>query len=127
MSPHIHKFDDFYHTYSRSCRAAKILRNTSKVVNLTVAKNAAVFYGLSHILPPSPRHRRKRNGETLLCITSPAESILLIFAGHVRQREFFCILLDMSGREYFAGHVRQRMYFARYVQQIEFCWTPFIL
>ena len=45
-------------------RAAKFLRNTSKVVNLTVAKHAAAFYGLSHILPSSsPRHRRKRNGE----------------------------------------------------------------
>ena len=44
-------------------RAAKILRNTGNIVNLTVAKHAVAFYGLSHIIPPSsPRHRRKRDG-----------------------------------------------------------------
>lgn len=43
-------------------RAAHILRGTGKTVNLIVAKQAAVYYGLTHLIhQPSPRYSRKHN------------------------------------------------------------------
>jgi len=43
-------------------RAAHILRGTGKTVNLVVAKQAAVYYGLTHLIhQPSPRYSRKHN------------------------------------------------------------------
>ena len=58
MCAHTHKCKCTVHTHTH--RAARVLRSTGKVVNLTVAKH----YGLSHLIgQPSPRYGRKSDCE----------------------------------------------------------------
>ena len=44
--------------------AAQILKNTGDTVKLTIAQQAAQYYGLTHLInQPSPAHARKNNTE----------------------------------------------------------------